>query len=166
VNAVDIFAKGEFTGNVVSFSGCQCGPWLSAKYHHVRQDAYEEHDVDSGSVRTDPVTYHFIDTTVGLNLEKEILQNDSPTEVTKLTIRAGWNCQPLRKRYNYNIYVDGIPAEKAYDDEKFGARNSLILSAHISHRLSHSWTVAGSWTGKFSKDTRNNSVSLGAEYSF
>lgn len=70
VNAVDIFAKGEFTGNVVSFSGCQCGPWLSAKYHHVRQDAYEEHDVDSGSVRTDPVTYHFIDTIVGLNLEK------------------------------------------------------------------------------------------------
>ncbi|MDR1595494.1 MAG: autotransporter outer membrane beta-barrel domain-containing protein [Puniceicoccales bacterium] len=166
VDAVDIFAKINFIKNVFSFSGCQCGPWLSAKYHHIRQEAYEERDILINPIRTDATNYDFIDTVVGLNLEVESGGDTSIDNTTKFTIRAGWNCQPLRKNSDYNVYIDGLQANGNYHNEEYGVKNSAIFLANVARKLNSNWTLTGTWVGRFSKDVSNNNFSIGAEYTF
>jgi outer membrane autotransporter protein len=163
-DSTNIFLRAEAVKNMFSIGGCQLGPWLAAKYHHVRQEGYDERSA-IGEVHSDRARFHFMDTVVGINIEKEFLSTVHADRLAKFSLRGGWNFQPLRKNSPYNMSAEGMPISET-DSVNYGSRNSAIIIANVAMRMTSNFTLTGTWTGRFSKDATINNISVGAEYAF
>jgi hypothetical protein len=163
-DSTSVFVRIEATKNIFSLLGCQFGPWLMAKYHHVRQEGYDEHSV-LGELHSDRMRFHFIDTVVGLNMESEFQSKEHDGRSVKFTFRGGWNCQPLREHSPYSVSVEGVTMDESAKVH-YNVTNSAIAIANIAIRFDANLTLTGTWTGRFSKDTVINNVSAGIEYAF
>ncbi|MDE6432296.1 MAG: autotransporter outer membrane beta-barrel domain-containing protein, partial [Opitutales bacterium] len=165
VKSNDILVSAEFIKNVYAVQGIQFGLWLKADYNRIHQKSYNESASNGGksAQSVSKVNFDFLDTTVGINIEKEICNSSRADRSLRLYARAGWNCQPLRHHSTISAEISG---KSGVVDPEFGSHNSAVFIAGLRQRLNANWEIIGEWNGSFNKKHSNNVVTVGAGYSF
>jgi hypothetical protein len=168
IRSHNIFASMEFVKNLYAYEGCQFGLWLRANYSRVSQKGHGETTAAAfGAQHVSAVDHNLFTTVIGLNVEREIFDPKHADKGWLLSLKAGWECQPMRKHSDATILVDnnfGIGAiTPAYGQP---GKHSAIATLTVSKNLNINWNIVGSYTGKFNKDISTHSASCGVQYSF
>jgi hypothetical protein len=167
----DLFLNTEFIKNVCQYKGYQFGLWLKAEYNHIKQDSYTESPVNradrTGVQHVSKTNHDFLDTTVGLSIEREFNGTRSPEKKLALALRAGWQSQPVRKNSSAEVFIENVAASKPFA-AAFGypTKNSAAVMVNFIWKFGKSWNIQGAWQGNFSKDVTCNKVACGLEYDF
>jgi hypothetical protein len=168
MGAVSLFTNVELIKNLRVYNGFHFGLWLNANYSHVKQNGYVESTrADLGAQHVSKVNYDFLDTVIGMSVEKEVINASRLDQKLELALRIGWNCQPMRRHSSARVFTENSVAHWEFTPV-FGypARNSAIISANFMAKLNKNWNVSGTWISRFAKNIKNNTVSLGIEYDF
>lgn len=158
----NFFLSAEFIKNLYAVQGIQFGLWLRADYNHIHQKAYSENG-GAGAQSISKAKFDFLDTTVGVNIEKEIQNSSNSDRSLRLYMKAGWNCQPVR---SHSTIVAGVNGKDSVVSPHFGSHNSAVFTAGLRQKLNARWDLIGEWNGSFNKKHSNNLVTLGAGYTF
>jgi hypothetical protein len=103
-----VFLNAEFIKNVYQCKGCQFGLWTKVDYNHIRQGSYVESTTNPGRVGVDHVSkvnHDFLNTIVGLNIEREFVSASHMDRKLALALCAGWRHLSLSHQHL------GIPQE-------------------------------------------------------
>ncbi|MDR2435817.1 MAG: autotransporter outer membrane beta-barrel domain-containing protein [Puniceicoccales bacterium] len=166
----NLFLNAELIKNVCQCNGYQFGLWAKADYNHIRQGSYVESTTNPGRVGVDHVSkvnHDFLDTILGLSIEKEFASTSRLDRKLALALRAGWQCCLVRKHSSAEVSIEGIAASGPFAPV-FGypARNSAVVMANFIWKLNSHWNIQGAWSGSFSKDVACNRGICGVEYDF
>jgi hypothetical protein len=163
------FIQLEITKNMLLFRGVQIGPWCHASYNHVAQGSYKESATsgESGSQSVSKVRHNFLDTIIGVNVEKEFQDKSNPASRFRTFLKMGWCCQAMRKHSSAAVQFD-IPQLQGVYPPSFGypSRNSLALVAGFRKKFNEHVDLLCSWHASFSKNARNNILSATLGYTF
>lgn len=160
-----VFIHAEYIKNLYSIRGVQFGLWLKANYHHTHQKRYKESSSNGGAAVREfsKVNSDSLNTTVGVNIEKELHSALRADSRLRLFMRAGWNCQPLR---NHSTLTARTMGTSFHPDSDFCLHDSFIISAGFREKFNTHWDVVAEWNGSYNKRSSNNIVSLSLGYSF
>jgi hypothetical protein len=164
-----IFATIEFVKNFYAYKGYNFGLWIRTNYSHITQKGYDESTTAAmGAQHVSGINLDFLTTTLGINVEKEILFN--PEDVNKkltLSMKVGWECRAIQKRSNAKVTFDNKLGIGQFTPV-FGVadKNAAIISLTNVWKLNNHWNIVGFYTGRFNKDIRTHNLSCGVEYSF
>jgi outer membrane autotransporter protein len=156
----NIFLGLEFIKNLCAYGKFQLGPWLRANYGRVAQEGHKGPMAEYVS----PANHNVLTTVVGIGVENEILNRENSHKKTALSLKIGWECRPIHKHSSITALIDDSTYEVVTPLQP--SKNSAILSLGASQKLNDHWSLAGSYTGRFNKDTSSHSLAGGVEYSF
>jgi uncharacterized protein with beta-barrel porin domain len=162
LEAVEIFHRWE---------SVQVGPWALLSYNRAYQKGYAERGNaanTAGAQTVSPVTHHFLDATIGLNVEKDFQPTDAQRYVTGAFFKCGWQHRAVQNhsaasvKFKSAALGDGsYPAVFAYP-----GRNSFVINTGLHANLNAHWTAVASFHGTLAKDqnTYALSVALGRDF--
>ncbi|MDR2721147.1 MAG: autotransporter outer membrane beta-barrel domain-containing protein [Puniceicoccales bacterium] len=138
---------------------------MRCDYNHVNQGGYDELCLNSDvSSSISKISHNFLDTILGLNLEKEW---NNGTRRCRLFFRTGWHCQLWRNHSTATIHFSVPHLRDTYSPIFTNlARNSALLIAGCRKRFNDHWDITASWHGSFSKNCRYNSFCTSLGYIF
>jgi hypothetical protein len=168
MGATSLFTNVEFTKNLCVCNGFNVGLWLNANYSHIKQNGYAESTrAEIGAQHVSKVNHDFLNLIFGLNVEKEILNPSRLDQKLKLAFRLGWDRQPVRDHTSARVFTSNAIAHWEFTPV-FGypSRNAAVASANFMAKLDKNWNISGTWTGRFAKEMKANTFSLGVEYDF
>ncbi|MDR1528504.1 MAG: autotransporter outer membrane beta-barrel domain-containing protein [Puniceicoccales bacterium] len=161
-----IFVGLEFVKNLCAYNGYQFGLWFRTNYSHIAQKKYEA--VTATSVHHVPsINHNFLTTVVGVNVEREIFKPKYADEKLTLSLKIGWECQPIRKHSDMTI---------TFNNRFISGRSTPILGQPSKHaaiasfgaikKLNTNWNIVGSYIARFNGDISTHNLYGGIEYSF
>jgi hypothetical protein len=169
VKSYSAFANAEFVKNMCACRGFHFGLWTAINYNRVCQDSYSEsaHNPSDSTIARhfDKLHHNFLDTIVGINIEKEIQSAKYSDAKLRILCRAGWDHQN-HDHSDVKVYVAGLRMLDEFTNFGCPAKNSAVVVLSLTGVLDRHWSFVGSWTGRFNKDMSNNVVTCGIEYDF
>jgi hypothetical protein len=177
------FVKFEVIKNLLSSGGIQTGPWLFVDYNRVSQDSYDESYVNRqgyeqtlsrvaqryGAQTLSKVKHDFLDTVIGLNLEKEIQDKVNFDSGLRMFLKAGWHRQLFKKHSHATVRFD-IPDLRDVDTYSptfaYPKGSSIVFVAGFRKKFDQHWKISGNWRGTFTKNARQNLCSIFLGYDF
>jgi hypothetical protein len=132
----------EGTKILCRWKNLQVGPWVMVSYDHVNQ-----------KIRETPLgTCEFLDTTIGITLEKECQRNDGQRHIPGAFLKCGWQQQQI-----FHAHTDVMA---------YPGRNSFVIINGLHAHLNSHWTVAANFQAALAKDqnTYALSVALGRNF--
>jgi hypothetical protein len=157
-----IFLGAEFIKNLYAYSGYQFGLWLKANYSHIYQHSNEM--MPDYGVKLD---YNFLATVVGLNVEKETFKHAN--KKLTLSLKVGWEFQVIQN-FDFVRTVAAFATAAIFNDInkflRYPTRNATVVLFNASQKLSNHWSIVGSYSSRFNKDSLAHNLSGGIEYSF
>ncbi|MDR0693454.1 MAG: hypothetical protein LBF49_02700 [Puniceicoccales bacterium] len=168
VRSHNIFVGAEIVKNLHVDGGCQFGLWLRGNYSRIAQRGHDDTSTaEMGTQHVSAVNHNLFAVVLGINVEREILDPEHADERWLLSLRAGWECQPMRKHADATILIDnnfGIGAiTPAYGQS---SKHAAIGTLAVSKKFNANWSVVASYTGRFNEDISTYSLSGGFQYSF
>ncbi|MDR1528499.1 MAG: hypothetical protein LBS22_02855 [Puniceicoccales bacterium] len=168
VRSHNIFLAAELVKNLYTRGGYQFGLWFQANCSHIAQQGYDEKTVAVvGAQHVSAVNHNLFTTVVGFNVEREIFDLAYADKKWLLSLKAGWECQVVRKHSDVTVTFDnnlGIgPIAPIF---RFPSRHAAIGTITVSKRLNVNWTIVASYIGRFNRNTSAHTLSCGGEYSF
>jgi hypothetical protein len=164
------FLNAELVKNVCQHNGYQFGLWAKASYNHIKQGSYVESTTNPGRVGVDHVSkinHDFLDTTLGLSIEREFACASRLDRKLTLALRAGWQCCLVRKHSSAEVFIENVAAPGPFAPTfGYSAKNSLVVMTNVIWKLNNNWNIQGVWLGNFSKDVACNRGICGVEYDF
>jgi hypothetical protein len=166
----DLYASVSFVKNLARYNGIQVGPYVGISLNRVHQRAYSE-KFDSGiagaqdrAMSVNKADFTYLDTTIGVNAEREIRHISNPEKRCKIYSKIGWSCQAVRSRSGGNTTLGSFnPFSPVFSDN---ARNSAAITLGLRNRFSKHVEVYCELFGKFGKKKSHISLGLGAGYTF
>ncbi len=107
--------------------------------------------------------FDVLDTTIGINIEKELSSIISDENRLRLYMRVGWKNQGLRSHSTVSAKVQQKDIEPLLD---LGLRNTMVLSAGFQRKLNRHWNIVGEWNGGYNKKRSDNEATLSMWYTF
>ncbi|MDR1457703.1 MAG: hypothetical protein LBI47_02550, partial [Puniceicoccales bacterium] len=120
-----------------------------------------------GAQHVSAVNHNILTSVVGLNVEKEISDPDHDDKRWLLSLKAGWECQPIRKISDATVTFDNnLGIGTFVPSFGYPSKHAAIGTLTVSKDLNVNWAIVGSYTGRFSKDISTHTLSCGAQYFF
>jgi hypothetical protein len=167
MSSINEFVSFEAINNLYYWKGAQFGLWFKADYNHIRQNGYSETSTAAtGCQHVSKIDFDFFNTTIGINIEKEIQHAARQDSRLRLYLKAGWNAQLTGKHSDGTVSIDGTHFGSFSPTLGSPSRHSAVLSAGFRNKLNSHWDVVGEWDAHVSKDQTNNTVLLGVGYTF
>ncbi len=151
----------EFIKNLYAIHDVQIGLWLKMDYNHIHQRGYSEKGNKSFAKSVSKANFDLLNTTVGVNIERELQNFSNEKSRLRLYMKAGWNCQPVRDS------ISGVVTNASFvPNVSFGSRNTGVVAAGFREKFNEHWDMVGEWNGTFSRKQSDNVITLGLGYSF
>jgi outer membrane autotransporter protein len=163
----NIFIGLEFIKNLYAHKGYQFGLWLRANYGHIAQKEHDEATA-MGVQHVSSVNHNLLTTVVGINVEKEIFnQEHADDKKLTLSLRAGWECQAIRKHSDITItFDDNLGIGEYAPTMGRPSKNAAIVFFGAVKKLNTHWNIVGSYIARFNKNISSHNLSCGVEYFF
>jgi outer membrane autotransporter protein len=158
----------EFVKNLYAHKGYNFGLWCRANYSRIAQKGYDESSsATTGAQHVSAINHNFLTTVVGINIEKEIFNQEYADKKLTLSLKAGWESQIMRKHSDATASFDNNLGIGEFSPTLGSpSRNAAIVSIGASQKLNVNWSITGSYVARFNKDISTHNLSCGAEYSF
>lgn len=158
----------EIIKNIYTLKGYQIGPWIGLSYNHINQKGYNESSLADaiGAQSISKVKHDFLDTIVGINIEKEFESQFDKEKRFRIYLRAGWKCQSVRKHSATTVSIPSVGLGNFSPKFGYSAKNSAVIIAGFRNKINAHWDFVGTWSGNYNKDYSSNVVSLSAGYNF
>ena len=163
-NSQDWFINVEAVKNLFKFSGWQTGPYAGIEYNYIRQDGHKESGNSANAIDISAANYHLLDTTIGLNIEKEWQDQANSERRLRIYGRFGWDYQVIRDANGANAKIDGGDPFRPY--MSYLGKNSFLCTLGLRYQLNSNWDVNGSYAGNFSKTYNSHNINFGVGYTF
>jgi hypothetical protein len=151
--------------------GVLVGPWALITYNRVHQKGYDEHGDapnNAGAQTVSSITHNFLDTTLGLAVEKDWQRTDGQRDTARTFLKCGWQHRAIQDhssasvRFNSeSLGTDFYPATLGYP-----RRNSLAISAGLRTNINGHWDTSAALHSSFAKNNKSFSLSLALGYNF
>jgi hypothetical protein len=168
IRSNSVFLGLEFIKNLYAHKGYNFGLWCRANYSRIAQKGYDESTTaTTGAQHVSAVNHDFFTTVIGINIEKEILNQEYADRKLTLSLKAGWECQAVQKHSDATVTFDNkLNIGEFAPIFGYPSRNAAIVALGASKKLNVHWSIAGSYVARFNKDISIHNLSCGAEYSF
>jgi outer membrane autotransporter protein len=168
VRSDNLFVGVEFVKNLYAYEDYQFGLWLRTNYSRIAQKGYDEATTAAMEAQhVSSVNHDFLTTVVGVNIEKEIPDQDLFEKKLTLSLKTGWEYQVMRKYSNATISFDNnLGIAKFAPTFRHLSRNAALISFGALRKFGIHWSIVGSYIGRFNKGISTHNLSVGAEYSF
>jgi hypothetical protein len=163
-----VFANIDFVKNLFVRKGYNFGLWLRGSFYHVNQSGYDESSAAAVGSQHISGTKHDIFTTVlGLNIEKEFLDDGQDDRKLTLSLKSGWECHAIRKYSHTTATFDNRVGIGEFTPT-FGHadKHAAIISIEGVKKLNNHWNIVGFYVARFNRDIHTHNISSGVEYSF
>jgi hypothetical protein len=171
MNADGQFVALEAVKILHRYGDVQIGPWALVSYNRVCQKGYDEHGdapANAGAQTVSSVTHNFLDTTVGLAVEKDWQRVDVQRDATRAFLKCGWQRRAIQDHTAASVQFNSEALKNASYPALFGypGRNSLALSAGLRANLSGHWDTAAAFHATLAKSDKTFALSLALAYNF
>jgi hypothetical protein len=171
MNANGQFVTLEAVKILHHFDGVQVGPWALVSYNRVYQKGYDEHGNapdNAGAQTVSSVTHNFLDTTIGLNVEKEWQRADVQRDGTRAFLKCGWQCRMLQKHTDASVKFNSESLGNVPFPALFGypGRNSFALIAGLHANLNGHWDTDAAFHTTLAKNDKSFALSFALGYNF
>jgi uncharacterized protein with beta-barrel porin domain len=120
-----------------------------------------------GAQHGSAITDNFLATIVGINIEKEVFNAEYADRKLRLSLKASWESQIMRKHSDATTSFDGSPNVGQFSlILGYPARDAAIVSLGASKKLNVNWSITGSYVARFNNDISIHKLSYGIKYSF
>ena len=161
-NSSDFHASADFVKNMINIgnSGFHCGPWMALSYNHIHENgalSYNHihengHNVvcnGENIANVSSTRFDFLDTTLGINFEKNISYSPEKNISGRIFAKAGWFCRPVRSHSSCTIRADGV--DPVNSEFRFSDRNAAIVSGGFKFEFNKKWELSAGVTSRIAK---------------
>ena len=109
-NSSDFHASADFVKNMINIgnSDFHCGPWVALSYNHIHENGHNVVCNGENIANVSSTRFDFLDTTLGINFEKNISYSPEKNISGRIFAKAGWFCRPVRSHSSCTVRADGI----------------------------------------------------------
>ncbi|MDR0428526.1 MAG: autotransporter outer membrane beta-barrel domain-containing protein, partial [Puniceicoccales bacterium] len=166
---MQLHAQCEGAANILRKNGVQMGPWSSVYFSHIHQQGYEEisfagNGVHSASIGA--VDHNFLNFTIGVNVEKEMMNASRKTTHSHISGKIGWDCQILRNHSSALANIDGAGYKPYMPVFGYRNRNSMVVTIRHHYYMGRHWEFSTHWLGNFNGTYGANELSSSIAYNF
>ena len=150
-NSSDFHASADFVKNMINIgnSGFHCGPWMALSYNHIHENGHDVVCNGENIAAVSSTRFDFLDTTLGINFEKNISYSPEKNISGRIFAKAGWFCRPVRSHSSCTIRADGI--DPVNSEFRFSDRNAAIVSGGFKFEFNKKWELSASITSRIAK---------------
>jgi hypothetical protein len=171
MNASGQFVTLEAVKILYRHQGMQIGPWALINYNRVHQKGYDEHSDAPGNAGAQTVTsttHNFLDTTIGLAIEKGWKRADGQRDNIHAFLKCGWWHRVIQNHTAASVKFNSEALKNRSYPAIFGypGRDSLALMAGLRANLSDRWDTSVAFHATLAKNEKVFAISLALGYNF
>ncbi|MDR2432246.1 MAG: autotransporter outer membrane beta-barrel domain-containing protein [Puniceicoccales bacterium] len=142
--------------------------WFRVNYNHIAQDGYYETTTAAvGAQHVSAVNHNLFTTILGLNVEKEIFDQEHADKKWSLSLKACWECQSRQRHSSATATFDNnFNIGTIVPILRYPSKHSAIGTLAVSKHLNVNWDIVGSYTGRIGKNISTHTIFCGLKYSF
>ena len=150
-NSSDFHASADFVKNMINIgnSGFHCGPWMALSYNHIHENGHNVVCNGENIANVSSTRFDFLDTTLGINFEKNISYGPERNISGRIFAKAGWFCRPVRSHSSCTIRADGV--DPVNSEFRFSDRNAAIVSGGFKFEFNKKWELSAGVTSRIAK---------------
>ena len=150
-NSSDFHASADFVKNMINVgnSGFHCGPWMALSYNHIHENGHDVVCNGDDVAAVSSTRFDFLDTTLGINFEKNISYGPERNISGRIFAKAGWFCRPVRSHSSCTIRADGV--DPVNSEFRFSDRNAAIVSGGFKFEFNKKWELSAGVTSRIAK---------------
>jgi hypothetical protein len=165
------FASLEAVKILRRWAGVQIGPWALLSYDRICQKGYAERGNSSdnaGAQTVSSVSHNFLDTTIGLNAEKDFQPTDTQRYITGAFLKCGWRHRAIQNHSAALVKFNSAALGNEFYPATFGypGRNSLVIDTGLRANFNIHWNAIANFHGTLAKNQNTCALSLTIRYNF